>query len=124
MTGIYDVTEAFDDLYEPVSISKHAPGGYVNGQWVEAAATSVFARAVPHPMSTNKTNALNIDGYLGGELLRFYFEDVYVANVSDNPTRTTGDAIIYDGKTYLILKKDDWKKIGGFFILYAERNEN
>ena len=121
MTGIYDVTEAFSDIQTPVGIVTQSPGEYVEGKWVDGIPTTVFSQAVPHPMNENEINEANIEGYLGGEMMRFYFTDTADIEVTDNPAMTKGDELIYQGNTFLILKVDDWKRIGGYTLVYSER---
>jgi len=122
MTGIYDVTEAFSDLLVGISITNSNAGGYIEGKWVEVGGAPGGAEAVVHPMSLNEANALSIDGYRGGKLLRFYILDYVDISVTDNVAKTKGDVITYDGESFIAIKKDDWKYQGGYQVIYAERS--
>jgi len=123
MTGVYDVTEAFNDLLVPVSIKPSSAGSYIEGKWVPGTIINSFiAEAVVHPMTLDEMNALTIAGYRGGKLLRFYFVDTVDVNITDNVAKIVGDVIAYDGESFIAIKKYDWKYQGGYQVVYAERS--
>jgi hypothetical protein len=123
MVGIYDVTEAFDDLYEPVVVITKSAGTYINGNWAPGPDVRLNVEAVIHPMSENQINKLTLDGYQGGELLRFYLIDTIVADITYQPAIKPGDMIEYKDELYTALKTEDWKHIGGYSVYYGERKK-
>ena len=96
MTGVYDVTEALDDLLQSVIINRAQTGSYIKGKWTVGATVPEGALAVPIPMTQNEINNLVLEGYHGRKLIQFYFKDTYVVNMSINPT-TVADTIEYEG---------------------------
>ena len=126
MTGIYDVTEAFVDLLTPVLIHYAVAGAYSKGKWGTPPGIPVAptpGEAVIHPMSENEINKLKPEGYDGQEMLRFYFPDLISSDITRDTILKIGDVIEYKGFRYTALKAKNWKQIGGYFTVYAERKD-
>ena len=121
MTGVLDVTEAFDGLYTQVSLVKKDAGYRKDGKWIEGDKTEIPLSAVVHPIDENEINHLAIEGYRGNELLKIYFTDSKMIYITDNTGQISADEVIYNNFTYSILKITNWNKIGGYSKAYCER---
>ena len=120
MAGIFDITEAFNDMLESISVTRYSSGTYLNGIWVEGSTINYNTQAcvLPSGNPSSLINQLNIEGYEGREMLEFYSS--FKFRIADNKQGYNADLVTYDNKTYKILSVQDWDYIGGYSIAYGE----
>ena len=114
---INDVSQAFDDWLEPLTLIRKSVGSYVNGVWVDGVNTNVNVLAVIQNAQPNDMLLLP-EGTRSTEAVKFHTTSrVYtVSEVGE----TTADTFSYDGDTYIVY--DVYKRrIGNYFKAIAMR---
>lgn len=109
MNAIYDVTEAFIDMLETITVDRDT-GSYVKGEWVVSGNNPVVVQGVIQPINRNLINELGIEGLYKKVFIVIY--STHEMNVSQDGA--TGDFITYAGDKYIVRYIDNWTKIGGY----------
>lgn len=115
MPGIYDVTAAFEDLLEPVTIY-HASGTYINGIWEESA-TSTLIQAVVQPAKEGELLKLDLTVPTNSEAISIWTKNPL--STGDSTDYKKNDTLTFDGKEYNLLTVKNWERIGGFYKALA-----
>ena len=107
-----DMSDAFIDLLESISVSSTAPGTRDKGHWVSGATTITNVEAVVQPASNRDINDLREQGDATSSYKKFYSEHVF--KTADKITATEADIITYEGEQFKVLTAAPWSKIGNY----------
>ena len=120
MSGIYDVTEAFDDLLEPITLLKQLTGEYVEGEWVETREPKAI-QAVVQPMDYSEVKENDPTAPRDVQAIEIWTEQKIITVSTDD--KNSGDGIIWNGKEYTVVEVTDYKRIGGYYSAIAYMNK-
>lgn len=109
---MFDMSDAFPDLLEPITVTSSTPGTRDKGHWVSGATTTVNVEAVVQPASNRDINELREQGDSTSSYKKFYSEHVF--KTADKVAGTEADIITYAGKDFKVLSADHWEALGNY----------
>lgn len=110
--SILDMSDAFEDLLEPIVVSVSSPGSRIKGHWVPGAVTMVNSYAVAQPASNEDINELKSEGDKTSSYKKFYSTHVFKA--ADKALQTEADIITYNGEQFKVLTVTNWASLGNY----------
>ncbi len=116
MSGVNDVTDAFDGWLEPITGTR-TTGSYVVGRWVDSTAALSFSGVVQN--ATPDDLKVVDEGERTEEAIKIHTTFKLVPQIG---TTTKGDIINYDGSTWLVYNVAH-RNIGGYHKTIAIRQE-
>ena len=89
---------------KPFTVSRKAPGTYVNGRWVEGVETEIGIQASQQPATASEQQTLP-EGRRKGETFKYYTDtELYAATQADNDIEAkSGDIIITSRGNYEVI---------------------
>lgn len=109
MTAFNDVSDAFDDWLEPLSVTR-TTGSYVSGRWVDNAPTTINFFGVVQNASPQDLLVLD-EGLRSEETIKIHTTTKLIAVVEGT---TKGDIVAYDGFSWTVYNLAD-RKIGNYY---------
>ena len=117
--SLLDVSDAFDDLLEPIEVATSLPGTRDKGHWVSGGSTSTTVEAVVQPASNRDINELRAQGDATSSYKKFYSE--YKFKTADKTTGTEADLITYEGEQFKVLTLANWAALGNYHKIMTVR---
>ena len=114
--AIYDVTGAFDDLLEPITLEKVQTGEYIDGEWVESRDTSSI-QAVIQPMDYSEVVENDPTAPRDIQAIEIWTESKLTA--VDTVSGDSGDIVVWDNRRWKIIEVTDFDRIGGYHSAIA-----
>ena len=111
---IFDVSTAFKDLEETMTLFPGTHGSYVDGRWTPDISLDRKIMAHAQPL-TNRELDLIPELYRDKQLLKFYCRDTLLQPESKEEQRGA-DFVLYGDDKYKIIMVKDWQQIGGYYV--------
>jgi len=120
MAGVYDVSEAFNDLIETVEYIPGTAGAYIDGEWVDGVTQPSSIHAVVLPMSYSEILKNNPEAPSDQRAVKIWSKSPL--QCGDREAEKPGDKIMFNGFTYKITEVLDFDRAGGYYraIAYME----